>query len=79
MNPTPAREWIQNYLLKVIGSLPDRPAEDYLLRSPAELTFHPANPVPRPNGARFGIWFDNLETPERQLLGSQLGVYSGFF
>ena len=79
MNPTPAREWLQNYLLRVTGQLPDRPVEAYLLGSPAELHFHPANPLQRPEGARFGVWFDSLETPTGQLLGSQLGVHSGYF
>ena len=53
--------------------------EAYLLRSPTQLTLHPMNPIQRLEGARFGIWFDSLETPAGQFLGSQLGVHSGYF
>ena len=53
--------------------------EAYLLQSPVELPFHPTNPIQRPEGVHFGIWLDSLETLAGRLLGSQLGVHSGYF
>ena len=79
MHPSPAQEWLQNYCLRTTGAIPNQPVEQYLLQRPTDLTQQPANPVQRPDGAQFGVWFDSLETPTGQLLGSQLGIHSGYF
>lgn len=79
MNPSPAEQWLRDYCLRVCGALPDLPLETYLLRDPAALPRQRRNPIERPDGVQFPLWFDSLETPTGQLLGSQLGVQSGFF
>ena len=79
MNPSPAEQWLRDYCVRVCGSLPDQPLPVYLLHNPAELGRQRLNPVERPDGVRFPLWFDSLETPTGQLLGSRLGVQSGFF
>ena len=79
MNPSPAEQWLRDYCVRVCGSLLDQPLPVYLLPNPAELGRQRLNPVERPDGVRFSLWFDSLETPIGQLLGSQLGVQSGFF
>ena len=79
MNPSPMEQWLQDYCVRVCGSLSDQPLPVDLLHNPAELGRQRLNPVERPDGVRFPLWFNSLETPTGQLLGSRLGVQSGFF
>ena len=74
MNPSPAEQWSRDYCIHVCGSLPDQPFLVKLLHKPAELGRQGLNPVERPDGPRFPLWFDSLETPTGQLLNSLMGV-----
>ena len=63
-------------IIRIVGALSQHDLSVYIVRAASELPLSSLNLIQRPPGLRLGLWFDRLETPLGQLLGSQLGQQS---